>query len=182
MALVVALFCVACGPRWIVVTQATPSPFANQRMFAVEPMHYEGLVVGDKSEAEWLAGKDDEQQASWEADKQAFAARFSQELAGALPEVQFATAMPGAVGPFIVRPIVTFFEPGFFAYVVNNDTSVRLDLQLLSPQGQVLDVVRFETVVYATMTNPSTGGRLRTAGDALGNQVGDYIRTRVFPQ
>jgi hypothetical protein len=182
MAVVVALLCVACGPPWVVVTQATPSPFVNQRLLAVEPMHFEGLVVGQKSEAEWLAGKDEEQQASWDADKQGFAAQFSQQLSAALPEVQFANAIPGAVGPFIVRPIVTFFEPGFFAYVVNNDTVVRLDLQLLSPQGQVLDVVKFQAIVPATLTNPSTGGRMRSAGEALGSQVGDYIRTRVFPQ
>jgi hypothetical protein len=180
LALFVSLFCVACGPRWTVMKQEVPNPFVNQKAFAVEPMHYEQLQVGEKSERDYLSGKDAEQQESWNEDKRSFAQNFSQELSESLPEVQFLAAAPAA-GPFIVRPTITFIEPGYYAYVAARPTEVRMTLELLSPQGAVLDRVLMKTAVAATMTNPSSGGRLRDAGEALGEQVAAYIRTRVKP-
>ena len=180
LAFLVSLFCVACGPRWTVVAQTEPNPFVNQRVLAVEPMHFEGLVVGAKSEAEYVSDKDAEQQSSWTEDKRAFATRFAEHLTEALPQVQFVAAAPVA-GPYIVRPIVTFIEPGFYAAIVAQPAEVRLTLELLSPRGEVLDRVKMTTTVASTMTNPSSGGRLRAAGEDLGEQVAAYIRTRVFP-
>ncbi|UQA62404.1 hypothetical protein [Polyangium aurulentum] len=180
LAFFVSLFCVACGPSWTVVAQKTPNPFVNQRVFAVEPMHFEGLVVGEKSEAEYLAGKDAEQQSSWTEDKRALAMMFAEHLTQSLPQVQFVAAAPVA-GPYIVRPVITFIEPGFYAGIVAQAAEVRLTLELLSPQGAVLDRVLMTSTVAATLTNPSSGGRLRAAGEGLGAQVAAYMRTRVLP-
>jgi hypothetical protein len=180
LAFFVSLFCVACGPRWTVLAQTVPNPFVNQRVFAVEPMHFEGVVVGTKTEAEYVSGKDAEQQSSWAEDKRALATRFAQHLTEALPEVQFVAAGPVA-GPYLVRPVITFIEPGFYVGVAAREAEVRMTLELLSPQGAVLDRVTMGTTVAATLTNPSSGGRLRSAGEDLGEQVAAYIRTRVFP-
>lgn len=180
LAFFVSLWCIACGPRWAVVAQATPNPFVNQRMFAVEPIHFEQLVVGDKSEREYLSSKDAEQQSSWTEDKRAFATRFSEHLTETLPEVQFVAVAPVS-GPYVVRPTVTFIEPGFYVGVAAQPAEVKMTLELVSPQGEVLDTVRLRSTVTSSLTNPSTGGRLRAAGEELGEQVADYIRTRVFP-
>jgi hypothetical protein len=179
LALVVSLACVACGPPWSVVAVAVPNPFVNQRSFGVEPVHFEGVLVGDKPEAEYLSGKDGEQQRSFVDDKGSFAQRFAQQLVEELPEVQFVGA-PGP-SPFIVRPRVTFIEPGFYAYVAARSTEVQMTVEILGANGQVLDVVKFRANVAATMSNPSSGGRMRTAAEILGGYVAEYVRTRVFP-
>jgi hypothetical protein len=164
--------------RWAVVTQAAPNPFVGQQVFAVEPVHFEGLVVGEKSEAEYLSTRESEQQAAWAEDKQAFAKRFGEELAGALPQVRFVAApAPG----FLIRPLVTFIEPGFYANSAARPTEVQMTLQILDSRGEVLDAVRLKATVAATMSNPSSGDRLRTASARLGEDVGAYLRTRVFP-
>ncbi|TKD02433.1 hypothetical protein [Polyangium fumosum] len=179
LACLLSLFTVACGPSWHVVAKAVPNPFVNQRSFAVEPVHFEGVQIGEKSEAEYQASKDGDQQASWDEDKRAFAGEFGRELAEELPEVQFVSAP--APSPFVVRPVVTFIEPGFYAYVAARPSEVRMTLEIWGPGPQRLDVLQFRAVVPATMTNPSSGGRLRSAGEMLGAQVAEYLRTRVFP-
>ncbi|MDC3959932.1 hypothetical protein [Polyangium jinanense] len=179
LACLLSLFTVACGPPWTVVAKAVPNPFVNQRSFAVEPVHFEGVRIGEKSEAEYQASKDAEQQSSWDEDKRAFASEFGRELTEELPEVQF-VSVP-APSPFVVRPVVTFIEPGFYAYVAARPSEVRMTLEIWGPGPQRLDVLEFRAVVPATMTNPSSGGRLRSAGEVLGAQVAEYLRTRVFP-
>ena len=179
LACVLSLFTVACGPSWVVVAKAVPNPFVNQRNFAVEPVHFEGVQIGEKSEAEYQASKDAEQQASWDEDKRAFAGEFGRELSDELPEVQFVSAP--APSPFVVRPMVTFVEPGFYAYVAARAAEVRMTVEIWGVGNQRLDVLQFRAVVPATMTNPSSGGRLRSAGEQLGAQVAEYLRTRVFP-
>src|SRR5215472_13290260 len=84
LALAIPLALIAgCGPRWTVVRQATPDPFAGRPEFAVEPLRFDNLVVGDKSEPEYLAGKDNDQRASWQTDKTGMSERFAVGLGGA---------------------------------------------------------------------------------------------------
>lgn len=179
LACLLSLFAVACGPSWVVVAKAVPNPFVNQRSFGVEPVHFEGVRIGDKSEEEYQASKDAEQQSSWVEDKRAFAGEFGRELAEELPEVQFVSAP--AASPFVVRPIVTYVEPGFYAYVAARASEVRMIVEIWGAGDQRLDVIELRAVVPATMTNPSSGGRMRTAGELLGAQIAEYLRTRVFP-
>ena len=61
----------SCGPSWTVVRQAAPNPFLGKTNFAVDAIHYDNLMIGKKSEAEYLGGKDPQQQASFVGDKQA---------------------------------------------------------------------------------------------------------------
>jgi len=173
------LFVVGCGPSWVVIESAVPNPFVGARSFALEPVHFEGVRIGDKSEARYLAEKDEEQQESWEEDKRAFANQFAQGLSDGLPEVRFMAAP--APSPFVLRPIVTFVEPGFYAYVAARSSEVQMIVEIWTTSGQRLDVVRVRAVVPATMTNPSSGGRMRDAGEILGRQISEYLRTRIAP-
>lgn len=174
-----ASFCVACGPPWVVVTSAAPNPFANQRSFALEPMHFEDLVVGEKYEKDYLEGKDEEQQESWFEDKRAFSVRFGEALAAELPEVEL-SGEKGA-SPFVLRPRAMFIEPGFYAVVASRPSEVRMTLEIVDAKGSVLDVIKLRTIVPGTLSNPSSGGRLRQAADILGANAAQYLRTRVFP-
>jgi hypothetical protein len=182
LAALVLFFSMGCGPPWVVVVQAVPNPFVNQRQFSLEPLHMENLTIGEKSEAAWQAEKDGEQRGSWQEDKSSFATNFITHLSAEIPELRMLAGPPPDARTFIIRPIVTFIEPGFYAYVASRSTQVRMTLQILNTAGVILDEIKIEVAIAATLTNPSSGGRLRDAGDKLGDIVAKYLRTRVFPE
>lgn len=174
---VLGLLLASCGPRWSIVHEATPDPFLGKTTFALEPLHFEQLLVGGKSEGEYRSDKSPEQNASWDEDKQSMNGMYQQSVVDHGEGLQFVAP---AAGVFIVRPVVNFIEPGFYAAVARGDTSVNLTVQILSPDGQVLDEFTTSSRVAATMTNPSSGGRMRDAGADLGNVVAKYLKHRVF--
>ncbi len=165
----------ACGPHWTVVRQAVPDPFVGKPQFTVEKVRFDGLRVGDKTETEYLSGKDDEQRRSWQTDKDAMSEAFAvgvasgEGLSVGLPRPDAAT----------VRPIVTFIEPGFYAGVAAGSTRVDVTVQVLNAQGVVLDEIQASSAVAASMTNPASGTRMREAAEDLGRITADYLHKRV---
>jgi hypothetical protein len=170
---------VGCGPRWTVVRQAVPDPFLNQRQFFIEPVHSENIAVGDTPEAVYLAGKTPEQQDSWRADKLEMIGHFADALMSEAPGLLYPTQpVPAA---FIVRPIVDFVEPGFYAYVAAHPTEVGMRVEILAPSGQVLDVITIHSVIGASMTNAASGTRMKQAAEDCGRRTAEYLKTRVGP-
>jgi hypothetical protein len=169
---------VGCVPY--AVAQSGPPPLASYRSFIVEPMHFEQLSIGGKSEAEYLASKNDGSRASWEGDKQAVANEFLAGMmadAGAL-QIGPALQQPGP-GTLIVRPICQFIEPGHFNGFFNLDTRVRVMAQILDPSGQVLDQVELDQMSPARMDNPSSGGRMREAAAGLGRRTAGHLHRQT---
>ncbi|HRI64912.1 MAG TPA: hypothetical protein PK156_11750 [Polyangium sp.] len=175
-----ALLALGCGPSWTIVAQQNPNPMVAQREFFVAPVGYVGLMVGDKSEAQYLAGKDGEQQQSFLNDKA--------ETAKNMTELLIATAGEGGVivhpiagggGPFVLVPNITFVEPGNFNGFVNIPTTVEMRLRIIDAQQQPIDEVIFRATVPASMMNPSSGGRMHTAGKNLGEQAAQYLLSRT---
>ena len=178
--MLVALLALGCGPSWTVVAQRNPNPMAAQREFLVAPVGYVGLMVGDKTEAQYLAGKDGEQQQSFLADKA--------ETAKNMTELLITTAAEGGVnvrqasgegGPFVLVPNITFLEPGNFNGFVNIATTVEMRLRIIDAQQQPVDEVIFRATIPASMMNPSSGGRMHSAGKNLGEQAGQYLLSRT---
>jgi hypothetical protein len=178
-----------CAPAWHVVVQAQPDPFLGQRRFAVLPIDYAGLRVGDKPEPVYLSEKDSKQQASFAEDKAALNEKFLEELRatarGAGIEVVPATGPNDA--PFLIRPSVAFIEPGFYVGVASAPSQVEMTVRITTPDGKVLDEIalahgtdsRSGFSVGGISLNPSSGGRLRKDGEALGTIVGHYLKARV---
>lgn len=173
-----------CGPAWTVVRQAQPSPFNAQSAFAVEPIAYEGLKVGDKNEADYLAEKKPEQVEAWRADlgklNQAFADTLVKEGKG----LQVTAGAAAAPGPYSVKPMVSFIEPGVWAAVVNIPSEVRMTLRIVDGQGTVVDEVS-TSVKYATQSimgvpvNVSVTERLNECGKRLGESAAQYLKVRA---
>ncbi|AKT44003.1 hypothetical protein [Chondromyces crocatus] len=189
MALGFASLLMGCGPRWQVVHQTTPSPLVNQRSFAVLPIEYSGLRVGEKTEAQYLSEKDAKQQESFQADKDALNQNFARALieGAAGDAINVALATGPSAAPFEIRPVVTFIEPGFYAVVASMPSEVHMTLRITLPNGQVIDEI---TLAHSTDSrsgfsvggismNPSSGGRLRKDGEGLGEIVAKYLRERV---
>jgi hypothetical protein len=166
-----------CGPRWTVVRQAVPDPFLNQRDFFIEPVHSEGVRVGEKSEAVYLADKTPDQGASWQTDKADMISQYAEGLMAAGEGMKF-TMQPGPT-IFIVRPILVFVEPGFYVGVAAHATEVTMRVELLSPAGQPLDVISIESAIAASAFNAASGTRLRQAAHDLGGVTADYLKKRV---
>jgi hypothetical protein len=183
-ALVAAPLLAGCGPRWIVLTQASPNPLLNQNKFGLMPIDYTGLIVGEKSEAEYLASKDEESRASWAGDKAGIDTEFGKVLmeraTGAGINVVKATG-PGDA-PFMIRPKVEFIEGGIYTYVYNKASLVRMKVQITTPDGKVIDEIAIRHGTPASITNPAIGNRLRDDGEALGAIMAQYLQVRVTGQ
>lgn len=168
-----------CGPRWVIRQQAVPNPLMGQRKFNLEGMHWENLRIGGKSEAEYLGEKDDKARASFLEDKAAFQERFVAGLASRAQGIGLVPAPPGEPGLFTVRAMVHFFEPGFYAYAAARDSEVDISIQIVAQDGKLIDEITIHSRVAATMTSPASGGRMRTAGEDLGNVTGKYLLNRT---
>ncbi len=173
------LLITGCGPHWEVVQQAVPNPFLNQGQFYIEPVHSDRVVVGEKPEAVYLADKTPEQQQSWQADKADMITHYTEALISAGEGLAFPNQpLPTS---FIVRPIVDYIEPGFYAYVASHPTEVGMRVEILAPSGQLLDAITIHVAIPAGMGNAASGTRLRQAATQLGHITADYIHTRVAP-
>ena len=85
-------------------------------------------------------------------------------------------------GPFVIRPAVPFLEGGFYTGFVNEKSQVDMDLRITMPDGRILDEISLAHSTQPSLMNPSSGGRLREDGAALGNIVARYIASRVGAQ
>jgi hypothetical protein len=164
-------------------------PLAGQRLFAIEPVSYSNLMVGDKPEPMYLGEKKPEQQQSWQTDKAEAARQLTQHLlAGAtahgvqiVPQPPADPANPAATAaaaPFIVRTDIQFIEPGNFNGFVNFATEVRMLVTIINPQGQPFGQTIMTSRIPASIYNPSSGGRLREAGEHLGDRLAQYVVAR----
>jgi hypothetical protein len=165
-----------CIRPYRVVQQTTPNPFLSGASFKVAPLVFAGMQVGAKTEAGYLAGKDQQSQSSWEGDKQAMADIFMQELAA---------GVGGLVNPngrYVIEPRVNFIEPGFYVGVAAGDAEVQMSVQIKDDKGAVLDIFELGVRVHANLSNASVGQRLRAAAGRLGNIVVTYLTDRTQPQ
>lgn len=170
-----------CGPQWGIIVQAAPNPMMGQKKFAVLPIDYTGLRIGNKSEAEYVGNKGDKQAESFAGDKQGinetFTAALTESAADAGLEIVMATGPADA--PFAIRPTISFLEPGFYVGVAAQPSQVTMTVRITTPDGQVIDEITSTETVGASMTNPSSGGRYRSGGKALGKALGKYLKIRT---
>lgn len=156
-----------------------PNPLSGRRVFAVQQVSYDGLVVGNKPQEQYEAQKSDASAGSFEADKAESAALFTQQLAHRLTNAGLQLAGGPGPGVVIVVPHVVHYEPGIYTYVYNRATTVLLQVSFLDESGQPIAQDQFRVGVPANLGNPSSGGRFRQAMLELANHVGGYLVRRV---
>ncbi len=179
-AMLLGLFLVACGPPYKVITQANPNPFIGANKFVVMPIDYSNLHIGSKTEAEYASSKNEKQQGSFEGDKEGINNEFAQNLKiKALDEGINVDVAAGEVKTFVIKPVVSFVEPGFYAYVAAHPSKVTMTVKITGPDGKELDEILVEHESQASMYNPASGGRLRSDGKALGAYVARYLADRT---
>ena len=182
-----------CAPKWTVIQQASPNPFIGKGDFAVVPVDFDGLMVGEKTEAEYLAGKSAEQGEKFQGDKRAIDERFLAELKDEAQDegLKIERAAGENKAKFIVKPLVQFIEPGFYAVVASAPSEVRMRVTIESADGTVLDIIELShqtdskssgVSIGGISTNPSSGGRIREDAEWLGEAVAEYLLSRVKPE
>ena len=182
----VLLACVAslagaagCRDRYVVRHAASPNPLVKVRSFTAEPLAFETRVEG-KPEADWLAKQPDETRRAWPASKTAMIAAFMRGLATDARSAGLTIEpAPGADRAPRIRAIVRHVEPGHFDGPTSTDTLVEMDVEIVSPDGIVLDAITSSAVVPATALNLDLADRLRDAAKAVGENVARYLKDRT---
>jgi hypothetical protein len=175
--LAVAFLFIGCGPPWQVVRQATPNPLLGVKQFSLKPIDYTGLRVGEKDEAGYLAEKDEETRGKWVGDKKGMNDEFVNKLMGEARDKGIAVQIGGETD-FTVEPKVPWLEPGFYVGVAAKSSELHMTLIIRDKAGQVVDEITMKHSTGASMTNPSSGGRLRDDAEAIGSYAAEYLATR----
>jgi hypothetical protein len=159
--------------KWTVEEAATPNPFVGQRSFSVPAAEFHQLRVGDKSEAEYLDGKSDDQRASWSADKVTMNDEFRHKLGVLAMENGIRANEEPA--PFAIHTIVHSIEPGYWGGVIGQPARVEASIRVVDTSGKVLDEIN----VSAVGLGATTHRRLTEASDFLAQTVARFLAERV---
>ena len=180
---------VGCAPPWTVIKQAEPNPFIGKNDFVVLPVEYEGLMVGTKTEEEYLAEKKDKKVELFERDKGDVEDLFTTNLQAEAKDDGITVKSGGEVTGYAIRPLVKMMEPGFFAAVVSKPSQIIMRVRIEDKDGKVLDEIEIE---HETTTKTIGGGlvkipvgdvsandRWRSDAKALGKYAALYLIHRV---
>ncbi len=169
---------VGCGPPWTIIRQGNPNPLTPQVQLAVDNTSFNGLMVGKKSEAEYLSEKKPETQQSFQNDKLAFMGGFTAGIQGQRGPLDIA-GPDQAAGRFLVKSNVEFLEPGNFNGFVNIATEMRTKVMVTDPAGAPVDEIEIRCVVGADIYHPAVGMRVTECGRITGNYAARYFKQRT---
>ncbi len=166
----------ACQPRVSVVKQS--GRIHSDTKFVVEPLHFDGTKIDGVPEAQWVANKPEDQRKLWEESRATMIAAYGERVKN---DSALRVTEEGPLGPntFALRANVETIEAGFFQGIVVKETEVRIDVRVVDDQGAVVDEFRLRSVVPAGATNPSIGGRVRSAATDLGGKTATYLTSHA---
>jgi hypothetical protein len=169
----VVLFALSgCAPRIHVVSQVNPSPMKKSSTFDVEPLTFENLQVGGKTDSEYSKSlKKDTTAGAWEDDKKEIASAFAMGFSDSQKELR--TVDSG--GELVVKANCAFVEPGYFAWVSNEVARVRIRVKIFTHDGALVDELDIEG--QALTADKRT--RLKAAGVEAGMFLAKYLRKRT---
>ena len=175
-AILIAPLAVACGGRpYQVVKFANPNPFTKAGCkIAVEDLHVDKLMVGDKPVAQYAAEKKDKSAESFDGDLRDSNARFVERLKEGVPGLFMQGGTPD--NTFTLRASMTEWEPGFYAYVASHRAEMHIVVDIVDPGGNVLD----EIIVTGSQGSgmEGSGSRMRSLATRLGHYVDAYLEDR----
>jgi len=170
------VFAVGCGPKWVVVKQASPNPMSASTKFVVEkPTLDANFRVGTKTEQEWMSTKKSETQDKWEGDKVAFVEKFVEGFMAEKDSIVVENA--AGAGIFGIRTRIMHYEPGHYIGISTAPSTMDATIEFLDANGTVADEIRIHT--------KAGGFSAGTAGRECARQVGivtaKYLKERTGP-
>jgi hypothetical protein len=163
-----------CGPKWVVVKQASPNPMTASSKFKIEKAVLDpNFHVGDKTEKEWMGPKEAETQQKWEGDKVAMSEKFTDGFMGEKESLLVANA--AGAGIFAVRARYVQYDPGYYVGVSSAPTSLDADVEFLDANGAIVDVIR----IHVKQGGFSAGEGARRCASEIGAISAKYLKQRV---
>jgi hypothetical protein len=163
-----------CGPKWVVVKQATPNPMTATSNFNVQKGTFDqNFHVGSKTEQEWMSEKKAETKDHWDGDKVAMTEKFVEGFMGAKDNVLVANA--AGAGVFSVRAKYVQYDPGYYAVVSSAPTQLDADVEFLDANGAVVDVIR----IHVKQGGFSSGEGARRCAAEIGALSAKYLKERT---
>ena len=121
---------------------------------------FTGLRVGEKSEADFLAGKSPDQRAEWEGDKHAFEEHLHERIDYETKHTALRVGVASAA--FVLHPVVRFVEPGWYGGIVSKEARVEMTLRVTGADGKTIDEVELRP--DPTSAGATVRGRLERLG------------------
>ena len=173
LSMMTALVVAACGgSQWTVIRQATPNPLLGQRVFVIAPVQYDGLIVANQPEAQWLATRTPDQQLSFQNDKE----RFNENL---LAQIGSRAASRFQLTSGTTPPANGFFLVPHLRYVHSNAWSggeFHLVLEIANSQGQVVSEIN---IPVRRIAGYGLGAQLQASANAFSLYVVRYLREQT---
>lgn len=156
------------GADYNFVSRSQPTAFARPHCHAVvEPLRQDQLTVDGMPEAQFLAAKKPNQVMTFMRDKRqsedAFVGQLREDEGNVL-------AAGNSDDTFVIRPVWTAWEVGGFTMFSHPGTA-RIFVDVLSPQGQLLDRISLEAGTKAYTAQ----ARMKSDFVDLGKGVSRYI-------
>jgi hypothetical protein len=86
-----------------------------------------------------------------------------------------------AEGPFVIKPHITFMEPGYYAWITKSSSVITMAVQITDSRGKLLDEIEITYAWGASMVDAASGTRYRKISDQLGRIVAQYLDHRTNP-
>ena len=86
-----------------------------------------------------------------------------------------------AEGPFVIKPHITFMEPGYYAWIAKSSSVITMAVQITDSRGKLLDEIEITYSWGASMVDAASGTRYRKISDQLGRIVAQYLDHRTNP-
>jgi hypothetical protein len=165
----------SCGPPFRFVARAPGNPLGAKPPIYVEPLAWDGLKVGEQTEAEYLTGKPPDQVASWQIAKERSAEIYRRELTSGARDLGAQGGYAPIPGGLVVKSHITDLLRGSYLYL---PTSVELTVTLTDAKGKVIDQVRTSADVQSD-TFSTLATSLRATTQILARRVSIYLHDRA---
>ena len=159
----------ACGSPWkVVTTSGSPSALKGKMTYTVTA-DYKDTKIGEKTESQYLAEKDEETRGKFAGDKTGMHEDLVKALARNKSGVTF-----GDTGDVALTVHYNFIEPGVYTAVFNMPTTVTVRADF-AVGGNVVDSIDITASQQSDIYHPSSGQRMRNCADTLGNYINMFI-------
>ncbi len=157
------------GAQYTIVSRAQPQAFAAPGCHAVvEPVRADHLMVGDQTEAQFLAKKQPNQVWAFNRDKR----ESEGELVTKLEKKHVNVFAPGApANTFVIRPTWTRWEPGKYMGMFSTPGEGTFVFDVISPTGQTLDRISIKPSATAYTAQERMHSVFKDAGKGVSRYI-----------
>ena len=140
----------------------------------IKPLDFTDLMVGKKTEAEYLGGKSPEDASKFNSDKEQAAASF---VAATVNQAQpFASAAPNPSATWTGFVHVTMWDPGYYIGISSKPAKMDLTYQIQDQSGKVVEQWSEHMTPSAGAFTATASGRMQLGGRLAGEVFGRMIQ------